>query len=179
MDKNKTQLFTDFIEMLSSNYVTNDQKTFKETTTAEITHRDEQYTNLLKHFVGITKVRNVLKEIFKWVFFCIVVGSLAMLCYIISMLFINILNRGTVEQVISSIPLLTSAMVGFISAIIAVPITIAKYLFSKEEDNNITKIILHTQKHDTSGRQWITNSQDDNLKGNDSSIKKDDEINAL
>lgn len=45
-------------------------------------------------------------------------------------------------------------MVGFVSAIITIPVTITKYLFSTEEDKNITQIILHTQDHDTTGRQW-------------------------
>lgn len=38
--------------------------------------------------------------------------------------------------------------------IIAIPIAITKYLFSTKEDENITNIILHTQRHDSSGRQW-------------------------
>lgn len=33
-------------------------------------------------------------------------------------------------------------------------VTITKYLFNTEENKNITGIILHTQDHDTSGRQW-------------------------
>lgn len=149
------EIVAGLIEALSNTHVTNDNKTFQENTTDEIANRDKQYSELLRHFVGITKVRNRLKELFKWMFFFVVVGSLVVLCVIVFALFISILNRGTVEQLISSIPLLTSAIVGLISAVIAVPITIAKYLFSKEEDNNITQIILHTQKHDTSGREWV------------------------
>ena len=45
-------------------------------------------------------------------------------------------------------------MVGFVSAIITIPTTITKYLFSTSEDENITQIILHTQEHDVSGRKW-------------------------
>lgn len=55
---------------------------------------------------------------------------------------------------VESLPLLVTSMVGFVSAIITIPVTITKYLFSTKEDENITQIILHTQEHDTSGRQW-------------------------
>jgi hypothetical protein len=41
-----------------------------------------------------------------------------------------------------------------VSVIIAIPISITKYLFSAKEDKNTTDIILHTQEHDTTGRQW-------------------------
>lgn len=54
----------------------------------------------------------------------------------------------------NAIPLLITAIVGFVSAIISIPLTITKYLFSTKEDEYITNIILHTQEHDTSGRQW-------------------------
>ena len=64
------------------------------------------------------------------------------------------ISQGTIEQLIEAIPLFITSIVGLVSVIIAIPIAITKYLFSTKEDENITKIILHTQEHDTTGRQW-------------------------
>ena len=43
---------------------TEDDKIFRKSTTKQITKRDTQYTELLSHFVRITRIRNVLKEFF-------------------------------------------------------------------------------------------------------------------
>ena len=44
-----------------------------------------------------------------------------------------------------------TALISFISTIIVVPLTIAKFLFNAKEDDNITTLIKHTQEHDVSG----------------------------
>lgn len=72
---------------------TEDDKVFRSKAKKQITERDEQYTILLKHFISVTKFRNVLKEGFKWLFLLLIV---------------------------------------------------------------IFTIILHTQEHDTSGREWAS-----------------------
>lgn len=133
---------------------TEDDKTFRKNTTNEIINRDSQYTELLSHFVEITKTRNILKEFFKWTFYLAIIGSIIALIVIIYKLFDKYISSASIEQMLESAPLLITAMVGFVSTIIAIPVTITKYLFSTEEDKNITEIILHTQEHDTSGRKW-------------------------
>ena len=130
-----------------------DDKTFRRNTTEQIVNRDTQYTELLSHFVKITKIRNSLKEFFKWTFYLMIVGAIVALIAIVYQLYIV---TASIEQIVESVPLLITAMVGFVSTIITIPVTITKYLFSTEEDKNITEIILHTQEHDTSGRQWAT-----------------------
>ena len=52
---------------------TEDDKTFRRQTKEEIIHRDQKYTELLNHFVVITKIRNVLKEFFKWSFYLMII----------------------------------------------------------------------------------------------------------
>ncbi|MBQ7919328.1 MAG: hypothetical protein IJ324_05250 [Lachnospiraceae bacterium] len=133
---------------------TEDDKTFRKNTKEQITDRDKKYTELLSHFVWITKIRNVLKEIFKWSFYLVVIGSILVLIVVVYKLFNRYISSANMEQLLESTPLLITAMVGFVSTIITIPVTITKYLFSTEEDKNITEIILHTQEHDTSGRQW-------------------------
>lgn len=133
---------------------TEDDKTFRKNTTEQITNRDAQYTDLLSHFVKITRVRNILKELFKWTFYLVIIGSILSLVTIVYKLFNKYISFASIQQILDSAPLLITSMVGFVSTIITIPVTITKYLFSTEEDKNITEIILHTQKHDTSGRQW-------------------------
>lgn len=144
---------------------TEDDKIFRESTTKQITERDAQYTDLLSHFVKITKVRNKLKEFFKWSFYLVTMGSIIALTIIIYLLFKKYTSSANIQQLIDSMPLLITSMVGFVSAIIAIPVTITKYLFSTKEDENITQIILHTQEHDVNGRQWAMEFK--NLKPSD------------
>ena len=133
---------------------TEDDKTFRKNTKQQITSRDEKYSELLAHFVKLTKIRNVIKEIFKWTFYLIVMSAIIALIMIVYNLFNKYISSANIEQILDSAPLLITAMVGFVSTIITIPVTITKYLFSTAEDKNITQIILHTQDHDTSGRKW-------------------------
>lgn len=131
-----------------------DDKTFRDNVAEEITNRDKYYTELLTHFVKITKVRNCLKEIFKWSFYVMVIVAMITLIIVINSIFHVFIKEANVKQLMEAIPLFITAIVGFVSVIIAIPIAITKYLFSTKEDENITSIILHTQDHDTNGRQW-------------------------
>lgn len=149
------------IEMLVKSLVngidnsnSDDDQKFRTKAKEQIQDRDAEYTNLLKHFVFVTKVRNVLKEFFKWSFYVAMIISIIYLAHTISNLFSAFIMRAEVEQLIEAIPLFVTAIVGFVSVVVAIPITITKYLFSTKEDKHITDIILHTQEHDTSGRQW-------------------------
>lgn len=134
--------------------VTRDDKTFRNKTTKQISDRDEKYTELLEHFIKITKIRNVLKEVFKWVFYMVIMFSVIMLTCLVYRIFDRILMERDLNILNEMIPLLITSMISFASTIIAIPLAIAKYLFSTKEDENITQIILHTQEHDTSGRRW-------------------------
>lgn len=135
---------------------TEDDKTFRKNTKEQISHRDEEYTKLLSHFVGVTKVRNILKEFFKWSFYLMIIISILTLTNITYSLFKQYISSAEIEQLLEATPVLITAMVSFVSTIIVIPVTITKYLFSTKEDENITKIILHTQEHDVLGRQWTT-----------------------
>ena len=152
----KSKLYQTFFNLLKSYDEDNseDDKTFRKNTKDQITKRDKEYSCLLAHFVKITRVRNIVKEIFKWVFCLALIVSMIMCVIIVYRLFNKYISSADIKEIVEAAPLLISAIVGLVSAIIAIPITITKYLFSTEEDKNITEIILHTQKHDTSGRNW-------------------------
>lgn len=148
-----------------------DDETFRNVVTRQIADRDKSYTELLKHFVRLTKTRNIVKEICKWTICLITIIAIIFLIWFTSLLFNRILNNkeATIESLIEYIPLLITSIVGFVSTIIVIPLTIIKYLFSTKEDENITNIILHTQEHDTTGRQWAM----------DYKKRKDDAINNM
>lgn len=155
-----------------------DDKTFREKTTNELSNRDVEYTELLTHFVSITKIRNLIKEIFKWLFLSTVIISIFILLFLICSLFKKFRSED-ISKLAEFVPLLTTSLIGFVSAIIAIPITITKYLFSTKEDENITQIILHTQEHDTNGRQWIMDAKDlDEVFGEKTNKKKQKKENS-
>ncbi len=68
---------------------------------------------------------------------------------------IFLLWKCSSEQLISAVPVFVTAFGAFISSIVAVPLSVTKYLFSTCEDEYITQIISHTQEHDLSGRKLL------------------------
>lgn len=136
-------------------YDIQDDNDFDSETQKQIIRRDEQYSDLLEHFVSITKERNYSKEKNKWIFFKIIMGLLITLNITIVAIVIVLLIKCNSSELIDSIPVLITAITGFASSIIAIPLSITKYLFSTQEDEYITKIISHTQEHDSSGRKIL------------------------
>lgn len=82
-------------------------------------------------------------------------GLLITLNITIVAIVIVLLIKCNSSELIDSIPVLITAITGFASSIIAIPLSITKYLFSTQEDEYITKIISHTQEHDSSGRKIL------------------------
>lgn len=152
----------DSAEKVNTIKLKQDRNKFSISVETQIMQRDIQYTKLLKHFVKISKTRNIIRECAKWITsICILIAS-GVLLYVFWMIIDRIINLKDIEQILDSIPLLITSIVSFVFVVIAVPLTMLKYLFSNKEDKNITEIILHTQEHDTSGRQWTLdyNNQD-------------------
>lgn len=122
---------------------------------AEIAERDSFYTDLLRHFVEITKERNKTKEKNKWIFFYIIIALLILLNVAILSVIIVMLVKCNAEQLIKAIPVFVTGIAGFATSIIAIPLAITKYLFNTTEDLYITNIINHTQEHDLSNKKII------------------------
>ena len=144
------------LDSLSRRNETEDDKLFRKRTKRQIEDRDERYTLLLKHFVGVTRFRNWVKEIFKWAFMISIVVCISVLTKSFYLLTEKYVKTASIQEIIDSIPLLVTSIVSIISAVISIPVIITKYLFSTKEDKYITNIIMHTQEHDTSGRDWAT-----------------------
>lgn len=147
------KIVSDLINVTKANI--DEEEDFDKEAQKQILERDKQYSALLRHFVNITKKRNESKEKFKWVYFWIIMGVLIALNSVILATIVVILVKCDANQIVSSIPVLITAIAGFASSIIAIPLTITKYLFSTKEDQYITDIISHTQEHDLSNRKIL------------------------
>lgn len=141
-------------------YSSEDDAAFRHHVTKQITERDLQYTDLLMHFVQLTKTRHWIKEFFKWFFCFILLLSLVAMIKKVDMIITPFLTSASLKEFYDAMPVLISAFVSLASVLIAIPLIITKYLFSTEEDDYITQIIMHTQSHDMSGREWSTHSKE-------------------
>lgn len=137
------------------------EQDFNKKTKDNISNRDESYTDLLEHFVKITRCRNIIKEIHKWLYFWIIMSLTILFSYFV-LKFLSIINID--DNNIYSVIKVVSSLISFSSVIIAVPLIITKYLFSSKEDKRIAKIILHTQEHDLNGKRLIQNLKDQEIK---------------
>ena len=174
MDERRYSIFINNLES-DNGEETLDDKTFRNKTTHEIAHRDKFYSDILEHFVSITKIRNYIREFFKWLFLCTLIAAILQLSNALIDLFQRYIDDATISEITEAIPLFITSIVSFVSVIIAIPLTITKYLFSTTEDENITKIILHTQKHDMSGRQWVNPAPNESGNSNTSQYNEEGE----
>lgn len=117
----------------------------------EIVKRDKKYTELLKSYVNITQIRNVIKEIHKWLFFWIIAVSCVIVLTLVYKTITRLLSFEDEAMIFQSIPIFISAFVSCITAVVAIPLTITKFLFNAKEDDNIANIIQHMQEHDMKG----------------------------
>lgn len=149
-------------------YNVNYDDEFETISKRNISTRDDSYTDLLNHFIKITKARNLAKEIHKWIYFWIIM----ILVILFGRSIFSLISKIELSDVncISDLVIVISCLASFSSVIISIPLIITKYLFSSKEDKNIAKIILHTQQHDLSGKRMIETST---RKENGSSSEKE------
>ncbi len=119
--------------------------------TTQIAQRDIYYSELLRNHMSLTKARGICKEVHKWLFFWLIVGACCVGIFYIRKIFATVFAANDVDVVVDAVPLIITALVSLISTIIVVPVTIAKFLFNTNEDDNITTLIQHTQDHDSAG----------------------------
>lgn len=116
-----------------------------------VVERDEYYTELLGNYADLTRKRNKRKEFHKWAFFWIIIAS----CIVIGFFLIRFVITGAQNLLLSNqftsdtLVAFVSALASLVSVIISIPLIITKYLFNTAEDDNITKIIMGTQLHDS------------------------------
>lgn len=145
------QLVEKYVNKHNMDAINNDAN-FERDSQKNITNRDIAYTELLYHYSFITKIRNYLKEFHKWIYFWIIMILIIFFGFCVFKLLkdIDITKTNSIENLI----MIITSLISFSSVVISIPLIITKYLFSSKEDKRIADIILHTQDHDLSGRQW-------------------------
>lgn len=139
-----------YIRGFPLNYTMSDEDV-SGTLTTQIAKRDKDYTQLLENHIDLTHARGICKEIHKWLFFWLIISAGIIVIVYTLRIFNKFLAAETLDIIIEAIPILIAALVSIVSTVIAIPLTIANFLFNTKEDDNITTLIQHTQDHDTAG----------------------------
>lgn len=148
-----------------SNRITFDDSP-KEKIILRLAEREEQYTDLTKNFVKINYNRYKYKEFHKWVFFWIMLAILVFVTVIFGIIAIKI-SRLVSSQIVLQLPILLGAYASFISTIIAIPLLIGKYLFNKEEESNLGKIVENMQAYDRKGQKLFKSAFDNDYRNHE------------
>lgn len=121
-----------------------DKDKYEQSKREHLSKRDESYTALLSSITNIYKVGHEHKEEHKWEFFDFM--QFIMMASLISpiLIVISLVAMGANEMVVAII----GAFVSIITAIIAIPTIIAKYLFDPAEDKHLAKMLVQLHKHD-------------------------------
>lgn len=123
----------------------------------EILKHSKNYSDLLDIYINSTRKNLIMKRWFKIIFFVVTMCSLiAIIFFFYTALqyafksfdkFDN-LNGVTIEAILSIVTLIIPAISSLVVAFVKIPEIIAQYLFSTEEDNNMTTIIKNIQDYD-------------------------------
>lgn len=94
--------------------------------------REEQYTQILKSYVGLNKFKNFYRHVTYLIVFSIFIIFIAVSIWLL----IRAFDRDNLQQIIS-------ATASLLTGIIALPIIIVKYLYPKDDNGTMEKIIKH------------------------------------
>lgn len=142
-------------KLLGNIIYTGTDKDFDGSIGNQIVERDYKYTELLKSYTRVTRVRFFLKEIHKWVFFWLIIAACIFCLSSAYNVIKQTLGADDLQFIVDAVPAILAAFTALISTVVVVPLTIAKFLFNEKEDDNITAVIQHTQEHDASGRNLL------------------------
>lgn len=152
----------------------------------EALKHSQSYSFLLDFYVWSAKISIIMKNVFKGVFFIIVMSILIGIVFIfwriIKYVFtayssLKDINDISLETILSMMTLILPAISSLIVAFIKIPEVIARYLFNIQEDDNMNKIIKNIQNYDRdmfalenkveealmSGRTDDSNNEDDDI----------------
>lgn len=141
----------------------NDEDSPREAIMKRMAEREQQYTKLTENFVKINYNRYKYKEFHKWIFFWTMLAILIFIAVIFGVIAVKI-SQAPADQIISHIPVLLGAYASFISAIIAIPLLIGKYLFNKTEEADLGKFVENMQDYDRKGQELFKGSFDNDYR---------------
>lgn len=162
------EIYNDFRQATddSGKELKNDEDSPREAIMKRMAEREQQYTKLTENFVKINYNRYKFKEFHKWVFFWTMLAILIFIAVIFGIVAIKI-SLAPANQIIAHIPVLLGAYASFISAIIAIPLLIGKYLFNKSEEADLGKFVENMQDYDRKGQELFKGSFDSDYRNHE------------
>lgn len=159
MGKNKE----DFFKQLEDDYINfkkldpnatslKSDKNIDSENSYELNERDKCYTDLLSKFVHIYDKNQDEKYKRKWKFYNIIIVIFILLILLI-LIGVIVISINYHQDKITLLATYITSFAGIFSALIALPNTIAKYLFNPKEDEVISKVVIEMQKQDIKNRQ--------------------------
>lgn len=129
---------------------------YKKSQNEQIIEREKLFNNFLKEYTHTFKEKSNQKKILKYIFFGCVMFILVGVP-VISFIFV-IKADNTIELITTVL----GSLGEFITAFIILPKIIAKYLFDKEEDTNLTNLIIKMQDYNLSSKNKLDKKEDNN-----------------
>lgn len=133
----------------------------------------KKYTDILRVFIKNSKGTLKQKLMFKCIFFYFSLASLGLITLLFIILSIILTTKNTNEVNISVLSTLGTTFVSLLSMYLIIPKIIAKYLFNRKEDENMTTIIKSIQKYDEKvDSHNFDDSKSKNIKDNEKKKKR-------
>lgn len=134
----------------------------------QIKIRDVLYRRLLDDYVKYAHLRNSAKTRQRNDFYVFVKNILKVSGFFFSVFTIRVI-LSSAKEMEALLPLIITGFITFFAEFVSLLAIIARHLFDNKEDDNITKIINHTQDFDASGREYVNrrlseNQETDNKK---------------
>lgn len=126
----------------------------------QIIEREKLFNNFLKEYTQTFKEKSKQKKILKNIFFgCIMI----VLIGVPTVSFVFIAKADNTIELIATV---LSSLGEFITAFIILPKIIAKYLFDKEEDKNLTNLIIKMQDYNLSSKHKGKKDENNDIENN-------------
>ncbi len=130
---------------------------FEEKIRIEINDRETHYTRLLEYFIDHYQIKQIMKHCFKVVFFICMMACFVVIIVLSISISIKVTNMN-VEDFGLFVPTLLSAIAGFVTAIVAIPLVVTRYLFDNKEDERLVDLIKNMQAHDIENLNHLDNN---------------------
>ncbi len=129
---------------------------YKKSQNEQIIEREKLFNNFLKEYTEAFTEKSNQKRILKYIFFGCV---MFILVGVPVTSFIFIIKADNIIELITTV---LGSLGEFITAFIILPKIIAKYLFDKEEDTNLTNLIIKMQDYNLNSKNKVDKKEDNN-----------------
>lgn len=106
--------------------------------------------NYTKHIDDTLKFKRFAKKVFFWIVTVTLVMSMVSFIGTICYIYFGIIrsDKELTDYLVTIVTSLSASLGAFISSIIVIPKIVAKYLFNRDEENNISTIVSNMQQYD-------------------------------